>query len=226
MKIVEFWGQCMKYVFFLMAVVMGSLENQCFSDDIKIVTIDGPMHEVLKMKTEAIEEGELFLAQEIAGKLFAALKPHLPAAGLAAPQIGISKSVFIFSFDRDPKNLEAVINPSFSPVGNAKIEGWEGCFSVMLSNGLWKLAKIPRYETISVQYLSLEGKKVEKILEGFAAKVFQHEYDHLQGIENIERDDAVVKDFSSKEEMSRFMQQVKKEDSLRYKNPNGETAKN
>lgn len=73
--------------------------------------------------------------------------------------------------------------------------------------------------------LNVKGKKVEKLLEGFAAKVFQHEYDHLQGIENIYREDAIVMDFTTKEEMLTFMQQVKKEDSLRYNKPNYATAK-
>ena len=116
--------------------------------------------------------------------------------------------------------ISIVINPSFSPIGDTKIDGWEGCFSIMLSNGTWKLAKIPRYETIQVQYLNTKGENVEKQLEGFAAKVFQHEYDHLQGIENIDREDAIVMDFTTKEEMFNFMQQVKKEDSLHYKKPN------
>lgn len=203
----------------LLAVFI-SFFNQNFAENIQIVTIDSPLQHVLKTKTEQIEANELHLAREIVDKLFLGLKPYLPAAGLAAPQIGISKSVFIFSFDRDPNNLEGVINPSFTPVGNGKIEGWEGCFSVMLSNNCWKLAKIPRYETIKVEYLNVEGEKVEKILEGFAAKVFQHEYDHLQGLENIDREDAVVMDFTSEEEMLHFMEQVKKEDSLRYKKPN------
>lgn len=193
--------------------------DRTFAENIKIVTIDSQLQHVLKMKTEEIGIDELPLAQEIVQKLFSALQPYLPAAGLAAPQIGISKSIFIFSFDRDPNNLEGVINPYFVPIGEAKVEGWEGCFSVMLSNGTWKLAKIPRYESIKVQYLNVEGKRIEKVLEGFAAKVFQHEYDHLQGIENIDREDAIVRDFSSKEEMLSFMQQVKKEDSLSYKKP-------
>ena len=105
-------------------------------------------------------------------------------------------------------------------MGDAKIEGWEGCFSVMLSDNSWKLAKIPRYETIKVQYLNVEGERIEKILEGFAATAFQHEYDHLQGIVNIDREDAVVMDFTTREEMLDFMKQVKKNDSLRYKRPN------
>lgn len=52
--------------------------------------------------------------------------------------------------------------------------------------------------------MNLAGEKVEKILGGFAAKVFQHEYDHLQGIANIYREDAVVMDFSNKEEMMHY----------------------
>ena len=181
-----------------------------------IVTVDSPQRDVLKAKTEEIAHQDLADAWEIAGLLYLALEPHFPAAGLAAPQIGISKSVFIYTFDRDPNNLEVVINPHFTPIGDAKIVGWEGCLSVMLSNGIWKLAKIPRYESIQVEYLDLEGKKVKRTLTGFAAKVFQHEYDHLQGIENIDREDAVVLDFASKEEMLLFMAQVKKEDSIHY----------
>jgi len=200
--------------------VLISFFNRSFAEPIKIVTIDSSLQHLLKVKTEEIGIDELPLAQEIIQQLFSSLEPYLPAAGLAAPQIGISKSIFIFSFDRDPNHLEGVINPHFVPIGEAKIEGWEGCFSVMLSNGTWKLAKIPRYESIQVQYLNVDGEKIEKILEGFAAKVFQHEYDHLQGVENIDREDAIVKDFASEEEMLSFMEQVKKEDSRRYKKPN------
>lgn len=207
-------------IFAFVLMLMSSFNDRGCAEDMKIVTIDSHLQDVLKKKTEEIQENELWLAREINEKLLLALKPYLPAAGLAAPQIGISKSVFIFSFDRDPQNLEAVINPSFSPVGDTKIEGWEGCFSVMLSNGIWKLAKIPRYETIQVTYLNLEGERIERILEGFAAKVFQHEYDHLQGIENIDREDAIVQSFDTKENMLNFMQQVKQEDSIRYKKPN------
>ena len=205
---------------FCVLVVLMSFFDRTFAENLKIVTIDSPLQHVLKMKTEAIGTDELPLAQEIVQKLFFALQPYLPAAGLAAPQIGISKSVFIFSFDRDPNNLEGVINPYFVPIGKEKIEGWECCFSVMLSNGTWKPAKIPRYESIKVQYLNVAGERIEKILEGFAATAFQHEYDHLQGIVNIDREDAIIRDFASKEEMMSFMQQVKKEDSLRYKKPN------
>jgi len=206
-------------MFCILGVLM-SFFDPTFAENIKIITIDGPLQPILKMKTEEIGTDEMPLAQEIVQKLFFALQPYLPAAGLAAPQIGISKSVFIFSFDRDPNNLEGVINPYFVPIGEEKIEGWECCFSVMLSNGAWKSAKIPRYESIKVQYLNAAGERIEKTLEGFAAKAFQHEYDHLRGIVNIDREDAIIRDFASKEELLDFMQQVKQEDSLHYKKPN------
>lgn len=186
---------------------------------IEIVTIDSPEAQVLKIKTEDIREDELALAEEIADQLYHSLAPFFPAAGLAAPQIGISRSIFIFSYDRDPKNLEAVINPTITPIGDEKVEGWEGCISAILKTGAYECAKIPRYATIRVSYLTTKGEKVEKILEGFAAKVFQHEYDHLQGYVNLCRQDAEVKTFQNKQEFIDFMQDVKKQDAARYLKP-------
>jgi peptide deformylase len=193
--------------------------NQCRQNELKIITVDGPQRDILKRKTENIRSNELPLAQEIAEQLILALKPHFPAAGLAAPQIGISKSVFIYSYDRDPKNLEIVINPTFEPIGNHKIEGWEGCFSILLSEEVWLLAQVPRYESIKAIYTGQNGERIEKYLEGFAAKVFQHEYDHLQGMTNIERSDATIRKFNSKKELLSFLQTVKNEDAVKYKKP-------
>lgn len=186
--------------------------------ELTIITVDSACKDILRRKTENIGSNEWELVQEIGDNLILALKPYMPAAGLAAPQIGVSKSVFIYSYDRSPENLELVVNPSFSPIGDHKVEGWEGCLSVILT--VWQLAKVPRYEKIRVSYLNRNGEKVEKVLEGFAARVFQHEYDHLQGIVNIEREDAIIKEFDTKEDLHNFVQDVKKADSAHYKNPN------
>lgn len=207
-----------KYFFYGVLAVVFS-DSQCLPQELKIVTVDSPLKDVLRKKTVEIGENEFGLAREISEKLLLALNPYLPAAGLAAPQIGISKSIFIFSFDRNSENLEVVINPSFTPIGNKQIKGWEGCFSIILSDGVWKIANVPRYQTIKATYLNLKGEMVEKTLEGFAAKVFQHEYDHLQGIENIDREDAIVKTFDTKEELMAYMQEIKKEDSAHYNKP-------
>lgn len=194
---------------------MGFFNSGVQAEEVPVVTIDSPLCAVLSEKTMEIDNwGE---AREIADRLYWALKPYFPAAGMAAPQIGVNKSVFIFSYDRDPAHLEAVVNPNFMPIGEEKISGWEGCLSVITDN--WMLAKVSRYVAIKVTYWNLDGEMVEKILDGFAAKVFQHEYDHLQGIVNIYREDAEVKVFASKEEMQNFIAEVKKEDANRYKKP-------
>ena len=192
--------------------------NQSYPETLKIVTVNSSEQAVLRKVTDDLQSHETNLSKEIGEKLFFTLKPHFPAAGLAAPQIGISKSIFIFSYDRNPENLETVINPTIKPVGNNTVSGWECCFSVMLGN-IWKLAKIPRYETIDVTYFTIEGKKVEKRLEGFAAKAFQHEYDHLQGITVIDHKDAIIKEFNTKDELLNFLKVVKEEDAKHYKKP-------
>jgi peptide deformylase len=60
---------------------------------------------------------------------------------------------------------------------------------------------------------------VERILEGFAAKAFQHEYDHLQGIVNIDREDAEVRAFENRQEFTAFMHDLKKQDAASYIKP-------
>lgn len=186
---------------------------------IAIVTMDGPDAAILKKATKDFAADELQEANAVATQLFNALKPHLPAAGLAAPQIGISRSVFIYSYDRKPENLEVAINATYEAAGDRTVEGWEGCFSSILCNGTYKVAKLPRHYAIDATYLNERGERVEKRLEGFAAKVFQHEYDHLQGVENINRPEAEVKDFPSKEALMAFMAEVKKQDAAEYKTP-------
>jgi peptide deformylase len=183
---------------------------------LEIVTIESAQAEVLKTKAAQIQPDELELARDISRKLYLALEPFFPAAGIAAPQIGISKAIFIYSWNRDPKNFEVVINPSLIPASEEKVKGWESCFSAILKTGVRHSAKIPRYEKIQVKYMNQEGEIVEKILEGFAAKVFQHEYDHLQGMVNISHPEAEVKSFKTDEEYKAFMVEVKKEDAKRY----------
>jgi len=187
----------------------------------KIVTIDHDPTDCLSKITTAIPITKAGLADatKIAKQMEATLLPLMPAAGLAAPQIGISKQIFIYSWDRTPEHLEVVINPTFTPVGEEAISSWEACFSAMSSEGKIKAAFLKRYKKIVVTYTDLKGKMRRKTLEDFAAKVFQHEYDHLQGIVNVHHKDAMVKTFNSKEEMTEFMIHVKKKDSLNYAVP-------
>lgn len=186
-----------------------------------ILTLDQDTKGHLTTKCQAIDftaEGFVKI-KNITSALQKALKPHLPAAGLAAPQIGLNQRIFLFSWDRTEEHLISVTNPSFEPVGEEKEFGWEGCFSIILGNGPYQVANVPRYKKIKVAYRDQEGKLITQILEGFAARVFQHEYDHLEGIENIHRADAEIKTFETREALLAFMNEIKQNDKARYIQP-------
>lgn len=105
-------------------------------------------------------------------------------AGLAAPQIGVDLQLVIFgSGQRNPRYPEApvvpvtvLLNPVITPLGAEEEEGWEGCLSVP---GL--RAVVPRYRRIRYQGLDPYGDPIDRTVEGFHARVVQHECDHLIG---------------------------------------------
>ena len=108
----------------------------------------------------------------------------LNGAGLAAPQIGVGLQVAIFGVTRNPRYPDAeevpytvLINPRLTPLGEEMEEGWEGCLSVPGMRGL-----VPRYRRLRYQGRDQFGKAIDRSVEGFHARVVQHEYDHLQGI--------------------------------------------
>jgi peptide deformylase len=108
----------------------------------------------------------------------------LNGAGLAAPQIGVSLRVVIFGVDENPRypDAEAVpftilINPTLTPIGSEMEDDWEGCLSVPGLRGL-----VPRYVHLRYQGFDADGKTIDRTVEGFHARVVQHEVDHLDGI--------------------------------------------
>lgn len=108
----------------------------------------------------------------------------LNGAGLAAPQIGVSLRVVIFGGFESPRYPEAavipdtvLINPVLTPVSDAMEEGWEGCLSVPGMRGL-----VPRYTKLRYTGQDEHGNLIDRTVEGFHARVVQHECDHLDGI--------------------------------------------
>jgi len=105
-------------------------------------------------------------------------------AGLAAPQIGVDLQVVIFGFDRNERYPDApevprtvLVNPTIVPLGDAMEEGWEGCLSVPGLRG-W----VPRWKRLYYAGYDESGRRFERRVEGFHARVVQHECDHLDGI--------------------------------------------
>jgi peptide deformylase len=109
---------------------------------------------------------------------------HLNGAGLAAPQIGVGLRVVIFGMNANPRypRVEEVpdtvlINPVLEPLAPDQDEDWEGCLSVPGMRGA-----VPRYRHLRYSGYDAQGRRVERTVEGFHARVVQHECDHLDGI--------------------------------------------
>lgn len=100
--------------------------------------------------------------------------------GLAAPQIGVSKRIFVC--DNGEGLVRKVINPIITPLTEEFQEYEEGCLSIP---GIYK--KVERPKKIHIKYLNENGEEVEETAEQFLAVVMQHEYDHLNGVLFVER---------------------------------------
>jgi peptide deformylase len=104
--------------------------------------------------------------------------------GLAAPQIGIDLRLMIFGFDANPRYPDAepvpvttLINPWLEILTEDKEDGWEGCLSVPGMRGL-----VPRATHIRYGGTLEDGTELQREAFGFHARVFQHEFDHLNGV--------------------------------------------
>jgi len=105
--------------------------------------------------------------------------------GLAAPQIGLQKQLFVLRLQPTKYRPHikivkpyTVFNPQILSNGVQTNTDWEGCFSVAKA-GLF--AEVTRPQSIKVKYQNARAEIIERTIEGLEARVFQHEYDHLQG---------------------------------------------
>jgi len=105
--------------------------------------------------------------------------------GLAAPQVGINKKIMVFNPDGDPKKWPkevALVNPKIVAKSvQTDVEG-EACLSFPGMDG-----KVRRHKWVKVEAQNAMGKPIKKKYEGWEARVFQHEYDHLEGTVYIDR---------------------------------------
>ena len=105
-------------------------------------------------------------------------------AGLAAPQIGVGLRVVIFGVEKNPRYPEAepvpyteLLNPVLTPLTTDMEEDWEGCLSVPGLRG-----RVPRYTRLRYTGFDPDGAPIAREVDGFHARVVQHECDHLDGI--------------------------------------------
>lgn len=110
-------------------------------------------------------------------------------AGLAAPQIGVPLRVVLYGITANPRYPEAppipetlLINPRLAPIGEATELGWEGCLSVPGLRG-----QVARRRRLHIAWRDVTGAHRQRELEGFHARVVQHECDHLEGLLFVDR---------------------------------------
>jgi peptide deformylase len=115
-------------------------------------------------------------------------------AGLAAPQIGVNLQLVIFGFRENTRYPDApavpetvLLNPRLTPLSDETEEGWEGCLSVPGLRGM-----VPRWRRLRYEGVDQNGQPINREVDGFHARVVQHECDHLAGILYPMR----IKDFS------------------------------
>ena len=146
----------------------------------KILRMGDP---VLRQVSEPVSE---FGTPEL-GELIADMLETMEAAdgaGLAAVQIGVPKRIMIFGFESNarypdvgPIPFTVLINPELRPLDEEMVSGWEGCLSVPDMRGFVK-----RHARVRYRGFDQQGVEIGREVDGFHARVFQHEFDHLNGV--------------------------------------------
>lgn len=102
--------------------------------------------------------------------------------GLAAPQVGLERRILVLNPTGEPQDDLALINPVIQKRTGGDTLMEEGCLSFPRM-----YAEVKRPDTVTVEYLDLEGQKHVKEFSGFVARIIQHEYDHLEGVLLVDR---------------------------------------
>ena len=138
---------------------------------------------ILLKETEKVEKFDTPEIHELIKDMIETMK-DAEGAGLAAPQVGESIQLVIFGVDKNERYPEAeevpftvLINPVITPLTQDKEDDWEGCLSVPGMRGV-----VPRYKEINYKGSDQYGNEIDRDVEGFHARVVQHECDHLFGI--------------------------------------------
>jgi peptide deformylase len=138
-------------------------------------------HPVLRKRARALDKAALRdpLLQKLIDDMIETMHEY-HGVGLAAPQVHEDVRLFVGLLDEEPgadSEAVAVINPEITPEGSETKDGWEGCLSIPDIRGT-----VPRFTAIIVKGMDRAGRPTELRLRNFAARVAQHETDHLDGV--------------------------------------------
>jgi len=152
---------------------------------LEIVELGNP---VLRAKAKEVKDISDPKVQQLIDDLIFTAK-QASGVGISAPQVGQSLRIFIISSypnDRYPEAPEMIptpiINPKIISYSDGLVKGWEGCLSIP---GI--RAPVLRHRSVKVKYFDRQGNELEAMLEDFIARIFQHEFDHIEGIVFLDR---------------------------------------
>ncbi|MBW3670965.1 MAG: peptide deformylase [Acidobacteria bacterium] len=148
-------------------------------------------HPVLREKAADVEPEDIRKGrfEQLIDDMFETMDDY-QGVGLAAPQIHIPLRIFVFAVDEaiarrkrvPPLEAGVFFNATYEPAGENRITDWEGCLSVPLLGG-----EVPRWESIILRGLDINGRPAEVRVKGYPARIFQHEVDHTDGNVYLDR---------------------------------------
>lgn len=160
----------------------------------------------LRRVAQPVEDVHAPEIQKLVKDLLAALKAS-NGVGIAAPQVGEPYCLLVVAsrpnlrYPYAPKMAPTVlVNPRVLAHGDEMVKGWEGCLSVP---GI--RAQVPRYREIEVEYCDRNGQIQRQVWCDFVARIFQHEYDHLEGRVFLDRIDSTADIVTEQEYFARFV---------------------
>lgn len=146
------------------------------------------IREIVRLGTESLLEASASVEiddpslPQLIQDLHDTMKAH-DGVGISAPQIGVNKRVILFGFDSNPRypgqapiETTLLLNPGLQAASLLKTQDWEACLSMPGLRGM-----VPRYKKVRYWGWNIEGERIERTVEGFHARVVQHEIDHLDG---------------------------------------------
>jgi len=158
---------------------------------------------VLRKRAKKVEHFDQNL-KNIVDDMFSTMYLY-DGVGLAAPQVGISLRFFIMdSREEDETGKKVVVNPEIIEFSGEEVSLEEGCLSIPDI-----FEDVIRTEGVKVRYQDLDGKVIEEELHGYQARIFQHEYDHLDGILFTDKL-SIVKKARLKKELNKLIEKGKK----------------
>lgn len=172
-----------------MVTAVWVIDNICYNPPMAtLLQIAQLGHPMLREKAKLVKNVRDKKVQTLIDDLIATVM-DVNGVGIAAPQVYEPTRLFIVASHPNPRypnapEMEptAMINPKIISHSKDKEKGWEGCLSVPGIRGF-----VPRYKAIKVEYIDRNGKKVKTEFSDFISRIFQHEFDHLDGIMFLDR---------------------------------------